>query len=416
MRRTAAPRLAALLCAAAAALSLPLSGCAVNPVTGKSELSLVAVTEPEEIDMGRKAFGPAVQQQGGLYRDPEMQRYVQELGMRVAKASHRPALPYRFEVLNSSVPNAFALPGGSIVVNRGLLVALSNESEAAAVLAHEVGHVTARHSVAMYQRSIGTSLVLQGISVATGGKELVVGASAITAELLSNGFSREQEREADALGTDYLAGAGYDPNGMVQLQEYFFRELEGGRNPLFVEGLFRTHPFSKERLENTRALVAKKYSDPQKRWPLGLNPTVYAQKTLKLREVQKAYDLADAGDKAFAGKKYDEALSKYREAAAKEPRQAPFHAAIGRALLAMGNGKEAEGALRKAVALDDEMYEPHLLLGSILQANRDPKGAIAELNRSMELLPTKAGANLLSRAYTDTGDAANAKKFADLGK
>lgn len=414
--RPAAPARSLLLVLALAALPLSLPGCSVNPVTGRTELALVPVSEEEEVRLGRDAFGPSVQQQGGFYRDPEAAKYVQELGMRVAKASHRPGLPYRFEVLNSSVPNAFALPGGSIVINRGLLAALSNESEAAAVLAHEVGHVTARHSVAAYQRSVGTSLLLQGIAAAAGNRQIVVGASAVTADLLSKGFSRDQEREADALGTDYLAGAGYDPAGMVQLQEYFYRELEGGRNPLFVEGLFRTHPFSKERLENTRALIGKKYADPAKRWPLGLNQTLFAQRTLRLREVQKAYDLADEGDRLFGEKKYDEALAKYREAAAKEPRQAPFHGAIGRTLLAKGNGKEAEAALRKAVAIDDELYEPHLLLGALLRKNRDPKGAIAELNRSMALLPTKGAASLLSQAYQETGDAVNAKKFADMAK
>jgi predicted Zn-dependent protease len=409
------PVLAAALALAATALFL-LPGCAVNPVTGRHELALVNVSEQEEVDMGRKAYGPAVQEQGGFYRDPALEAYVQEVGMRVAKVSHRPAVPYTFRVLNSSVANAFALPGGSVVINRGLVASLSNEAQMAAVLAHETGHVTARHSLAAYQRSIGENLLLQGISAATGGQQIVVGLSSVTASLMEKGFSRDQERESDALGMEYLAAAGYDPKGMVQLQEYFYKELEGGKNPMFLEGLLRTHPVSKERLDNARSRIAEKYSDPGTRWPLGFNETVYAQKTMRLREVQKAYDLADAGEKLFAEKKYDEALAKFREAAAKEPRQAPFHAAIGRTLLAQGKGKEAEAPLRKSIALDDEQYAPHLLLGALLRNGRDPKGAIAELNRSMELLPTKTAATLLSQAYTDVGDGANAKKFADMAK
>ena len=122
--------------------------CAVNPVTGRSELAIVSISEEEEAALGAKAYMPAVQQQGGFYQDKELEEYVQGVGMRLARVSHRPNLQYRYRVLNSSVPNAFALPGGYIVINRGLLVGLSNEAEMAAVLGHETGHVTAKHSLA----------------------------------------------------------------------------------------------------------------------------------------------------------------------------------------------------------------------------------------------------------------------------
>ena len=131
-------------------LTLLLYACAVNPVTGRSELSLVSFSEAEEVRLGAQAFTPAVQQQGGFYRDRELENYVQQVGMRLARVSHRPDLDYRYRVLNSSVPNAFALPGGFVVINRGLLVGLSSEAELAAVLGHETGHVTAKHSLASY--------------------------------------------------------------------------------------------------------------------------------------------------------------------------------------------------------------------------------------------------------------------------
>ncbi|HSL99648.1 MAG TPA: M48 family metalloprotease, partial [Candidatus Limnocylindria bacterium] len=106
------------------ALALAVYACAVNPVTGRSELALVSFTEEEEVKLGAQAYTTAVQQQGGFYRDSALEAYVQGVGMRLARVSHRPDLNYRYRVLNSSVPNAFALPGGFIVINRGLLVGL----------------------------------------------------------------------------------------------------------------------------------------------------------------------------------------------------------------------------------------------------------------------------------------------------
>lgn len=398
------------------ALSLAVWNCAVNPVTGRTELAIQSFTAEEEEALGAQAYGPAVQQQGGFYRDPELEAYIQGVGMKVAKQSHRPELAYKFRVLNSSVPNAFALPGGFIVINRGLLVGLSTEAEVAAVLGHETAHVTAKHSLAGYQRAMAANLLLQGIALGTGGKESVMQLSGITASLVENGFSRDQEREADWLGIDYMVKAGYNPDGAVKLQEYFFTQLEGGKNPLMVEGLFRTHPFSKERLENARARITQRYPDTVKNPNYTFNESAFRTKTIRLREVQKSYDLYDAGNKQLEAKDYDGALAKFREAAAKEPGQAPFHSAIGRVHIAKNRYAEADAALRKAVALDGENFEPHYLLGALAYTQKSYKQAIPPLLRSMELIPTKSAAGYLAKSYEATGDAVNAKKYAEMAK
>jgi len=406
----------ALSLAAFAALALAVYACAVNPVTGRSELALVSFSPEEEVALGAQTYGPAVQQQGGFYRDSALEEYVQGVGMRLARVSHRSDISYRYRVLNSSVPNAFALPGGFIVINRGLLVGLKSEAELAAVLGHETGHVTARHSLAGYQRALAANVLLTGISVAAGGKTGVMELSGITASLISNGFSREQEREADWLGIDYMVKAGYNPEGAVKLQEYFYSELEGGRNPMFVEGLFRTHPFSKERLDNARARVADRYPNTVRNPNYTFNETIFLQKTARLREVQKAYDLADEGDKMLKEKRYGEALAKYEAAAAREPGQAPFPASIGRVHLIRKEYAAAETALRRAVRLDDEFFEPHLLLGALHYQKNEHRQAIPELSRSMDLLPTKQGAAMLSKSYEAVGDRANAQKYAEMAK
>ncbi|GAB4366121.1 MAG: M48 family metalloprotease [Deltaproteobacteria bacterium] len=406
----------ALAAIASSFLALLLYACAVNPVTGRSELSLVSFSEAEEVKLGAQAFTPAVQQQGGFYRDRELEDYVQQVGMRLARVSHRPNLDYRYRVLNSSVPNAFALPGGFIVINRGLLVGLSSEAEMAAVLGHETGHVTAKHSLAGYQRAMAANILLAGVAIGTGGKRWAMDLTGITASLVNNGFSREQEREADWLGIDYMVKAGYNPMGAVRLQEYFYRELEGGRNPLFVEGLFRTHPFSKERLDNARARIAQRYAGVARDPSYTFNEEVFRRKTARLREVQKAYDLSDEGDRLFQDKRYGEALGKYEAAAEKEPGQAPFFSSIGRVHLVRKEYGAAETALRKAIRLDDEFFEPHLLLGALLYQRNDHRAAIPELSRSMDLLPTKQAAAMLSKSYEAIGDRENAKKYAEMAK
>lgn len=391
-------------------------GCVVNPVTGRPELSIVKFTEEEEIALGARAFQPAVQEQGGFYMDPELEEYVKAVGMRIAFVSHRPNLKYQFRVLNTSVPNAFAVPGGFIVINRGLLVTLGSEAEMAAVLAHETGHVTAKHSLAAYQRAIAGNVLLSGVSIVAGGDAGVLALGNITANLLQSGFSREQEREADALGIDYMVKAGYSPEGMIRLQELFWTKFEGGKNPAWIEGIFRTHPFSKERLENTRAKVAKDYPDALKDPRFTLGEASFKQRTARLREVQKAYDVADQGDRLLKEKKYDEALAKFREAARMEPAQSPFYTSAARVHMVRKEFDAAEENLRKAISLDGEYFEPRLLLGAIRYRKKDYRGAIPELEKSMDLMPTKEAATMLSNAYAALGDKARAKKYADMVK
>jgi predicted Zn-dependent protease len=132
------------------ALVLLVAGCAVNPVTGQRQLALIS--EAQEIEMGRQVAEDAARQMG-LVDDPALQAYVERLGMAMARASERPNLPWSFRVVDDPTPNAFAAPGGYIFVTRGLLGLMRNEAELMSVLGHEIGHVTARHSVTMLSRA-----------------------------------------------------------------------------------------------------------------------------------------------------------------------------------------------------------------------------------------------------------------------
>src|SRR5690554_4060195 len=205
------------------------AGCAVNPVTGKKQLSLIS--EGEELALGAEQYTPTQQTQGGqFYIDPELTVYVREVGMKMAQVSDRPDLPYDFVVLNNSVPNAWALPGGKIAINRGLLVKLDDEAQLASVLGHEIVHAAARHSVQRMQQGMLISAGMAGIGIAVSDNEwagLIMGSAAVSAQLALAQYSQGDELESDAYGIKYMRAAGYDPQAAVELQELFLQLSEG---------------------------------------------------------------------------------------------------------------------------------------------------------------------------------------------
>ena len=235
---------------------LATAGCAQNPVSGRQEF--VAMSETQEIQIGRQG-DTEVKQEYGAYDMPSLQQYVNQVGQRLAAKSHRPQLSYHFTVVDSPDINAFALPGGYIYITRGIMAYLNSEAELAAVLGHEIGHVTARHAVQQYTAATATS-----VGVAIGSifiPELRTQGAQSLINLLGNtlisGYGREHELEADRLGAEYLARAGYDPKAMVRVigvlknQELFDAEIarQEGREPRRYHGLFATHPDNDTRLQ-----------------------------------------------------------------------------------------------------------------------------------------------------------------------
>ena len=381
-----------------------LAGCAVNPVTGRSELAFYEMSEKQEVDIGQKAFPKAIQQMHGELRDPALQAYVNAVGKRLAAVSHRPQLPYHFAVVNDSSPNAFAMPGGAIAITRGLLVGIGNEAQLAAVLGHEIGHVTARHAAQGIQRETLLSLGMIVLGEAAGGYgALARQGGQLAATLIENSYSREQESEADRLGIDYMVRAGYNPLGSVQLQEFLLKQ-SGEQNPAWLAGLFRTHPFSRERMEANQAYIQSRYPTTLHDPHYTLAPEHFHRATAGLRKSAKAYALYDEGREAEQRKDLNGAIALYRQAVQMAPDQALLHAALGNALLRQDKEAEARTHLERAVALDGNYFESRLELGYVLSQERAWGAAIRELTRSMELMPTLQGAYLLAGAHEQGGD------------
>ncbi|MWV15302.1 M48 family metalloprotease [Pseudomonas sp. L-22-4S-12] len=239
-----------------------LVGCAVNPATGRTDF--VMMSERQEIELGQR-YSQEILKQYPRYPDEKLQTYVQQVGERVARYGHRSQLQYRFTVIDSPDINAFALPGGHIYIHRGLMAYLGSEAELAAVLGHEVGHVTARHSVRQQSQSTAWNILGQAVAVGTG-----VGVAGDLTNVLGgafvSGYGRDMELEADGLGAQYLARSGYDPQAMIEVvkvlkaQEDFARDQAQAKGqevpPSGYHGLFDTHPDNDTRLRQVVAAAS----------------------------------------------------------------------------------------------------------------------------------------------------------------
>lgn len=387
-------------------LSLLCGGCAVNPATGKRELALFQVSTSEEVAIGEKTFPRAVQQMGAEYPDARLNAYVNEIGRRLGRLSQRPDLPFAFKVVNDSTPNAFALPGGFIAISRGLLVNLENEAQLAAVLGHEVGHVAARHAVQGLQRGTLFNValaVLSGVTSEAAYGPLAEQAGQLTASLLENSYSREQERESDRLGIDYMVRSGYNPQGAVQVQEFFYRQLEGGAQPMWLTGLFRTHPFSKERMVANEEYARTHYSQALTGSEYVLRPESFREATARLRSVRRGYDLYDEARRLEAQDNLAGAIEAYLKALEAAPNEGLIYTGLGLASIKAGDVNPARRYLLKAVQLQDDYYQSHLGLGYVYLQKGENAAAVKALERSMKLLPTLQGGFLLAEGYEKTG-------------
>jgi predicted Zn-dependent protease len=384
---------------------LALGGCVTNPVTGQSEVGFVSTAQ--QIAIGEEQYVPAQQMQGGQYVvDPELTEYVAEVGQRVAVHSNI-NLPYEFVVLNNSVPNAWALPGGKLAINRGLLVELRNEAELAAVLGHEVVHAAARHGAKQIERG----MLLQGALVATAigvqGSALgntVMQSAHMAANLVNTKYGRDAEREADYYGTRMLAEAGYDPYAAVTLQETFLK-LSEGREPSWVEGLLASHPASAERVQNNRGLVESLRSDGYTNGEYGSDRYQHAIRTL--RADKEAYAKADQARQAFREGDSEEALELVEAALAMQNAEPTFHALRGDIRYEQGRFGDAIINYNRAIERDDGFYGHYLGRGMSYVEQGNRVQAKADLNASVELLPTTI-------AYLELGKIAEAEGNTEL--
>ena len=361
-----------------------LAACATNPVTKKSELAFVS--EAQEISIGSQQYLPSQQSSGGKFiLDPALTAYVAEVGQKLVKVSDRSNLPFEFVIINDSVPNAWALPGGKLAINRGLLTELKSEAELAAVLGHEIVHAAARHGARSVEQ--GTLLAAGAAVVSVLGSDsrhgdLIDLAAHVGAGLIGQRYGREHELEADHYGIDYMVRAGYDPKAAVELQETFVR-LSGDKKPNWLAGLFASHPPSQERVEANRKKASALPGN------LFRGDAVYRQRIAGLIGTRPAYLAHDEGRKLLE-KEPRKAIEKADEALAIEPREAMFHDLRGDALKGLGRNAEAEKEYNEAIRRNGEYFAHYLNRGLVRQQLGNKAGAKSDMEQANRLLPTSA--------------------------
>jgi beta-barrel assembly-enhancing protease len=394
------------------ALCAVLAGCGVNPVTGKKEIQFVS--EAQELQIGAQNYSPTRQSEGGdLTVLPELTTYVSSIGQKLAAVADR-KLPYEFVVLNNSVPNAWALPGGKIAVNRGLLTELQNEAELAAVLGHEIVHAAARHGAKAQERGtlMQAGLAAATIGAAIGGVDnnlagMMIQGAGVGAQMIQMKYGRDQELEADHYGMKYMKLAGYDPEGAVTLQETFVRlsEAGGAKQHSWMEGLFASHPPSTERVERNKQAATE----------LGRGGEIRAdqyQAAIKpLRDMKPAYDKYDQAVAAARKKDFATAKSLANEAVKAVPKEGRFHELLGELELAEKQPKDAIPHYEKAMALNPGYFGSYLGAGVAQMQLGDKAKAEQLLTKSAELLPTAPAAYFLGNIARDRGDANKARQY-----
>lgn len=261
--------LAAVIGLAGAVVGVGLGGCTTNPATGKSIFTM-GMSRQTQISLGNQAAPQFRQEMGGSVPDERLQRYVDDIGRRMAALTEgdNPSLPWEFNLVNSSQVNAFALPGGKVFFTRGLAEKLTSEAQMAGVIGHEIGHVTAEHgaqrmaSTIAFNAGLVATAVIVGVS---GDRDLQriaavgVPAIAVGGNLVLLKFGRNEELEADRLGVRYMVGAGYNPRGQMEVMQVLASLSTGPRPPEFLS----THPDPSSRVEQVQELLRGEYAYTQ---------------------------------------------------------------------------------------------------------------------------------------------------------
>jgi predicted Zn-dependent protease len=403
-----------------AALALVLSpGCMTDPVTGRLTLGLINPSDEEEIRMGREAAASFVTANDGVYPDRETTAYLEGIVRRLGAGSHRPRIPYRITLLDSSVPNAFALPGGQVFLTRGLLARLDEEAWFAFVVAHEIGHVNHRHAVKAMNDALVVGLggsVLAGTAKGERERQAAAGLASVGGGLVLLRFSRAQELESDVLGAEYARRAGYDPRcGLRVFEEFARRKRDAGAKGGPLDAWLSTHPLDAERIANLRGEIGR-------RWPAlrgdapapGLARTTPAWRAMlaRVRAAEPAYTRLDraraaaaraleSGDRAGA----ERARREVAEAGRTLPGHSLFPAVEGAIAQALGDRVAARGRLEEAVRLQPDLLFARVRLAALeADDGRFPRAA-AEAGAAAALDPGCVEARLLlGRALEGTGD------------
>ncbi len=421
--------------AALVALTFAVGGCVTDPVTGKAHISLVRWSPQDELRAGRE-YSPNVESQfDAVHPDAEATRVLGGLvSEMVTHSVRRDDFQFRFKILNSSIPNAFALPGGYVYITRGLVALLESEGQFISVMGHELGHVEHQHSMRNQSRGKVTGVLTSPLRVATSlvhglpGENIVgLAAGVVVAPLALWGlkFNRGQETEADERGVYFAAEMGYDPREGAKTFELFERlENESSSSSVSSElAWFRSHPLNSDRIDNIQKTIARKYpqllraADREFRQSSDSFLTVLE----RFRKQAAAYGIYDEAitvltDSEVTPADFEKAEASIERAQSLVPEEPLFLVGKGEAAITRKDWAAARSHFSKALDLYDRLtpgdshWKAHFYLGFLGLEAKQIKVATEHLLTARKLFPLQPLVNLfLGRAYEIDGKRALAK-------
>ena len=377
-----------LMTVTATSLTAPaiLGGCATDPVTGKT--TLVGLSEADEVAIDRQQSPHQLSSDYGAVQDPRLNGYLTQIGSSCAGRSHRPQMPYSFRAVNANYVNAYTFPGGSVAATRGILLELNNEAELAALLGHEIGHVNARHAAEQAGRGLIASLLVAGAAIATAAAGYgdyaglvqlggMVGGSALLAR-----YSRDDEREADALGLEYTTRAGYSPTGLVGLMDMLQRQSR--EKPNMLEAMFASHPMSDERYATARSQADGAYAAAR---AFPVHRERYMDMTAPLRRLKPAIDEEQRGEDQMRRKDLRQAEAHLTNALRLAPDDYTGNVLMAKCLIAQKRYPQAAPYLDRAKAIYPGEGQAVHLSGVNKLALRQPAAAFQEFDEYERRLP-----------------------------
>jgi beta-barrel assembly-enhancing protease len=374
-----------------AAATAALAGCATSPVTGKS--ILVGMSEAQERAIDQEVAPHQFSQDLGAVQEGGVNQYVSGVGTRMHGLTQRPTMPYSYRVLNANYVNAYTFPGGAMGVTRGIMTELNDEAELAALLGHEMGHVNARHAAQRQGQAMVAQAAVVGLGVATadspwGGLAAIGGQIGASAMLSS--YSRDNEREADALGQSYMVKAGYPASGMTDLHGLLVREEK--EKPSLLQTMFSSHPMSSERMQTAQRLATTQYAASLKASP---QRERYMDSTARLRQLKPAIDACKNGEVALSAKKLPEAEGQFGAALRHSPQDYAANVLMSRCLAAQGKRTEALRFADTARSIYPQEAQAHKLAGTLQLQGKNAGAAFQAFDQFDRLLPGDPGITFL---------------------
>ena len=362
-----------------------LHGCATDPVSGKQVV--VGLTPQQELALDQNQSPFQFSTDYGTVQDSGLNDYVNNVGSKLGTASHRPNMPYSIRVVNANYINAYAFPGGSIALTRGLLVELENEAELAALLGHEVGHISARHAAEQAGKTMVTQAALVSGAVLASAADArlgnaVYGLGSTGAGALLSHYSRNNERESDALGLAYMTKTGYNPQGMLGLTDVLRRQNKS--QPGAIETMFATHPPSDERYRNAQKAIETTYASYS---GLPFYRERFMDSAEGVRKLKPTVKELQRGEALFTRKAFAKSEVSFRNAVRMTPRDYPANLLLAKSLMAQNRQHEAQVYLDKAKSIYPGEAQSYNLSGINKISVNEFSGAYRDLTGYDRLLP-----------------------------